>query len=62
MEITQQRRATVYVVANALLLVASFAGLSHAMATAFALTVPAVALFSAVAMLPHPRPARARAR
>jgi hypothetical protein len=60
MEITRERRATAHVVANAMLLVAVFAGLSHAMAAAFALAVPAVALFSAVAMLPRPRRVRAR--
>ena len=62
MEITRERRATAYVVANALLLVAVFAGLSHAMVAAVALTAPALALISAVAMLPRPRPVRVRAR
>lgn len=62
METVQSRRATAHVVANAVLLVAAFAGLSHAMPAAFALTAVALAIFTAAARLPKPRRVRARAR
>jgi hypothetical protein len=61
MEFSQQRRATAQVIANAILLVGIFLGLSHDMVAAIAMTSVSASIFTTVAMLPLPRSARARA-
>jgi hypothetical protein len=62
METVRQLRATAYAVANATLLVAIFAGLSHNMPAAFALAAAAMAIITAAGRLPVRRRAMARAR
>ena len=61
METIQQRRAIANVIANASLLIALFAGLSHNMSAAMSLTAVALSIFTAVARLPMLRRVRGRA-